>query len=564
MTRMFRDKIGHTVEVYIDDIVVKSKQETRHIEDLQGVFKVFQQHKLRLNADKCALGVGAAPKPGEDLLIYLSVFDHAVTAVLLRDHKVQWPVYYISKTLVDAKTRYLPLEKLVLALVHAIRKLPHYFQACTIYVLTEYPLQLLLKRFDFTGRIAKWGTWLGSFNIRYRPRRSVKGQVFIDFVAESSPKNEGQMVCHVECYPWKVFVDGALSCWDCHYHPRRNTVGAQVQGSFEARDSRMKEYLQVVMQVMSKFCTVKLAQLARGQNRHVDSLATLASSMTKDVPWLIKVELIVEPSINVAVGVGVAVISTTDPCWMDPIIDFLAEDRVLDDEKKANRVVAAPYWFSKDHKLYWRSFRGLYLLCLHLEKLNELLAELHDGVCGNHVGGMLISTPSNNSGVLVATNAEGCHRVCHLNPINIPWPFAQWRLDILGPFPRDTGNQKFVLVAVDYFTKWAEAGALANIQDVDVKKFVWNNIVTRFGVPDSVISDNGLQFDSRAFHKFCNDLSIKNRYSTPAYPRSNGQAEATNKTIVNGLKKRLDSEKGRWVEELPNVLWAYRTTPGGL
>jgi len=65
-------------------------------------------------------------------------------------------------------------------------------------------------------------------------------------------------------------------------------------------------------------------------------------------------------------------------------------------------------------------------------------------------------------------------------------------------------------VVVDYFTKWAEAEALANIRDVDVKKFVWKNIVTRFGVPDSLISDNGLQFDSKVFRAFCSDLSIKN------------------------------------------------------
>ena len=99
--------------------------------------------------------------------------------------------------------------------------------------------------------------------------------------------------------------------------------------------------------------------------------------------------------------------------------------------------------------------------------------------------------------------------------------------------------------------------ALANIRDVDVKKFVWKNIVTRFGVPDSLISDNGLQFDSSIFHSFCNDLDIKNRYSTPAYPQSNGQAKATNNAIMNGLKKRLDGAKGRWAEELLNVLWAY-------
>ena len=116
-----------------------------------------------------------APDSGKYLFMYLSVSDHAVSAVLLKDRGMQQLVYYISKTLVNAETKYLPLDKLVLALVHATRKLPHYFQAHTVFVLIEYPLQSLLKRSDFMGRIAKWGTRLGSFNIRYRPRSSVKG-----------------------------------------------------------------------------------------------------------------------------------------------------------------------------------------------------------------------------------------------------------------------------------------------------------------------------------------------------------------------------------------------------
>ena len=96
-----------------------------------------------------------APDPEEDLFMYLLVSNYVVNAVLLRDQGVQHPVYYISKTLVNAETKYLPLKKLVLALVHATRKLPHYFQAHTVYVLTGYPLLSLLKRSDFTGRIAK-------------------------------------------------------------------------------------------------------------------------------------------------------------------------------------------------------------------------------------------------------------------------------------------------------------------------------------------------------------------------------------------------------------------------
>ena len=117
------------------------------------------------------------------------------------------------------------------------------------------------------------------------------------------------------------------------------------------------------------------------------------------------------------------------------------------------------------------------------------------------------------------------------------------------------------MVGTNYFTKWVEAEPLANIKDADAKKFIWRNIVTRFGVPRTLISDNALQFDSKAFKRYCCELGITNRYSTPAYPQGNEQAEAVNKVIVSGFKKRLDDAKGRWVEELPHVLWTYRTTP---
>ena len=141
-----------------------------------------------------------------------------------------------------------------------------------------------------------------------------------------------------------------------------------------------------------------------------------------------------------------------------------------------------------------------------------------------------------------------------LNPLSSPWPFAQWGLDIIGPFPKAARNKRYLLVSADYFTKWVEAEPLANIKDVDAKKFFWKNIVTRFGVPRTLISDNGLQFDSKSFRRYCCDLGITNRYSTPAYPQRNGQAKTINKVIVNGLKKMLDDVKGKWMKELPHVL----------
>ena len=116
--------------------------------------------------------------------------------------------------------------------------------------------------------------------------------------------------------------------------------------------------------------------------------------MTEDVPQIIKVELIMKPSINIVIDVGVAwigviMVLTAGPCWMDSIFDFLAEDLIPDDEKEASKVrrIASRYWLSADRKLYWRSFGGPYLLYLHPEKVNQVLTKLHKRVCSSHVGG---------------------------------------------------------------------------------------------------------------------------------------------------------------------------------
>ncbi|XP_075670396.1 uncharacterized protein LOC142640196 [Castanea sativa] len=550
MMRMFRDRIGRTVEEYIDDMVIKSKQEGQHVDDLKEVFEILRRHRLRLNAE-CEKAFQdlkdylrraptlTAPEPGEDLYMYLLASEHVASTVLLKDNGVQLPVYYVSKTLIDTEMRYLPLEKLVLAFVHSNLKLPHYFQAHTVYVLTEYPLQSLLRISDFTGRIVKWGTRLGSFDIRYRPRNSVKGQVLADFIVEFSSKGI-ETVCLVGTNPWKVFVDGAsnaagarararivvitpegirlkysfrlgfrasnneveykallaglrvvsdLGAREVEIYSDSQLVVNQVLGSFEAKYPRMVEYLRIAKRTMGYFSSVKVEQVAKGQNRHVDSLATLASSIANMVPRLIIVELVNELSISVRTVASQVTIAGR--CCMDPIIKFLAENRVPDDEKEAARVRrnSSRYWLSADRKLY-----------------------------RSHVGGSSLAHRAMTQGF--------------------------WWLQM----------QK---EAIEY---WVEAKALANIQDVDVKKFVRRNIVTRFGVPESFVFDNGSQFDSKAFREFCSNLGIKSRYSTQAYPQSNGQAEATNKAIVNGLKKRLEVAKGNWAEELPSILWAYWTT----
>ena len=130
----------------------------------------------------------------------------------------------------------------------------------------------------------------------------------------------------------------------------------------------------------------------------------------------------------------------------------------------------------------------------------------------------------------------------------------------MGPLPIGKGQCKFIVVGVDYFTKWAEAEPLATITEQKVRNFVWRSIICRFGIPRAPVSNNRKQFDNLKFRDFCAKLGIKNYYSSPAHPQSNGQAEVIIRTLKAALKTKLENLKGKWVEYLLEVLWAYKTT----
>ena len=167
----------------------------------------------------------SSPVVDEVLFSYIAVTLYAISLVLIQvDSGIQRPVYYVSKSLNKAEVCYLPLEKAILAMVHAIRKLPRYFLAHTVVVLTQLPLKSVLRSADYTGRIAKWGMILGAFDIKYMPRTSIKGQVLIDLVAEFAEcpeemDGENQKldersigVIFVQCpMPWELYVDGAAN-----------------------------------------------------------------------------------------------------------------------------------------------------------------------------------------------------------------------------------------------------------------------------------------------------------------------------------------------------------------
>ena len=179
----------------------------------------FQQLKRYLSRPP----IMSSPEVDEVLFAYLAAAPHAVSFILIRENNsVQRPVYYVSKSLHEAEVRYLSLENAILAVVHATRKLPRYFQAHTVIVLTQLPLKSILRSANYTGRIAKWGTILGAFDIKYMPRTSMKGQVFADLVAEftecpeevsvKQDNMDEKLVGSISTQrspSWRVYVDGA-------------------------------------------------------------------------------------------------------------------------------------------------------------------------------------------------------------------------------------------------------------------------------------------------------------------------------------------------------------------
>lgn len=152
----------------------------------------------------------------------------------------------------------------------------------------------------------------------------------------------------------------------------------------------------------------------------------------------------------------------------------------------------------------------------------------------------------------------------HENVINAnvigSWPFAQWGVDLIGPFPLARVQMRHVVAAVDYFTKWVEAEPLATITKAKTSNFLWWNVICRFGIPYAIVTDNGRQFDNSKFRAMCSQLEIKNFFLSLAHPQANSQVESIKKIIKKNIKSKLDAHKGAWVEELLKVLWAYRTT----
>ena len=612
------------MEVYIDDMLVKSTAAGLHITHLSETFQILRDYNMKLNPAKCAFGVSAgkflgfivnhrgieanpdkikalldmpsptgikevqrltgrivalsrfvsrasdkcqpffqvlkkafqwdekceeafvalktylssppilvSPTEEELLTLYLAVSNFSTSAVLVRDKKrVQHPVYYCSCALRGAEERYSKMEKLILALVIAARKLRPYFQAHTIEVPTEYPMKQVLHQPEVSGRLMKWAIELSEFDIRYKPKTAVKGQVLADFVMEFTPIHLAEPAQPRDDLPiWKLSVDGASNAQgssagliltspegiDIEYalrfgfHASNNEaeyeavvaglnlahslevdqlevqnnsqlVVRQIEDTYEAKSEKMVLYLQKVRDLLQKFISVQIKYVPRTENSRADTLAKLATALREDIGESAPIEYLAEPSID-PYSLVVAPIGSV-PNWMDPIWDYINDGTLPDDPKEAAKIRVRSSRFT-NHKgsLYKRGFYTPFLKCIAGEDTEYVIREVHEGICENHIRARTLAGKVFRQGyywptmLKDATDLVKKCRICQehakisrlsaepLTSVTSPWPFQQWGLDILGPLPMGKGQCKFIIVAVDYFTKWAEAEPLATITE---------------------------------------------------------------------------------------------------
>nr|XP_025682208.1 uncharacterized protein LOC112783462 [Arachis hypogaea] len=558
------------------------------------------------------------PKVGEPLYLYLSVTDMAISSVLVAETKsAQRPVYFVSKSLQNAELRYPRLEKLAYALVFSARRLRPYFQSHTINVRTSQPLRQILAKPELAGRLIKWSIELSEFDIHYQPRGSIKSQYLADFVAEFTGSSSDTNIAD-----WTLFVDGAsnphgsgagillentegvviehslrfsfkasnnqaeyealvaglrlaieLHIDNLQVYCDSLLVVQQVKQSFQTKDPILSKYLAIVKDLMHRFSKVEINHIARDQNHRADILSKLATTQSHTASLL--QSTLHEPSINI---LNIYHIDDEDS-WQDPYIQYLRSGELpkgLQNLKTFKR--QASFFTLLNNKLYRRGYSRPLLKCLDRSEADLALAEVHEGICGMHSGARSLAQKILRAGFYWPTiwkDSQQKVRTCdhcqkHAPIINIPaedlhhstvsWPFNQWGMDILGPFPTAPRQVKYLIVAIDYFSKWIEAQPLAKITSAQMISFVWKNIICRFGIPRHILTDNGRQFTDHNFKTFLQNLKIKQHFSSVEHPQSNGQAEAANKVLLQALRKKLDDAKGLWAELVPEILWGYNTS----
>ncbi|WJZ94854.1 hypothetical protein VitviT2T_013679 [Vitis vinifera] len=359
-----------------------------------------------------------------------------------------------------------------------------------------------------------------------------------------------------------------------------NLVLRQIQGEWKTRDVKLKPYHAYLELLVGRFDDLRYTHLPRAQNQFVDALATLASMI--DIP----VDAIVRPLLieSRSAPAYCCLIDDVEPDdglpWYHDIYHFLRlgvyPEAATAKDKRALRQLATRFVICGE-TLYRRSPDGILLLCLDRASADRVMREVHAGVCGPHMGGHMLARKIMRTGYFWLTMETDCCQfvqrcpecqihgdLIHVPPSELhaltsPWPFSVWGIDIIGKIsPKSSSGHEFILVAIDYFTKWVEAASYARLTSSGVASFIRSHIICRYGVPHELISDRGVHFRAEV-DTLVQRYSIRHHRLSAYRPQTNGAVEAANKNIKRILRRMVETSRD-WSEKLPFALWAYRTS----
>ncbi|GJT42375.1 reverse transcriptase domain-containing protein [Tanacetum coccineum] len=416
--KSFDNQVGRNIEVYIDDLVIKSHTEVEMLRDIDETFRTLCKINMKLNPKtkavlqlpsprkelekslplfktltKCIkktefhwtpdaeqafkkpkqhlseLPLLVAPKPKEELIVYLSASHEAISAVLMTERgTVQTSVYFVSRALQGPKLNYNLMEKLVLSLVFAAKRLQRYFQAHPIAVITGQLIKQIISRLDVARRLQKWSVLLGEHNITYRPRTFVKGQILADFLVKKPDKSPPDTsVVETQQEPWTLFTDGS-SCVDgssaglilTSPYGTEFTYALRFQFTTSNNKAEYEALIvgpQIVAQMEVRNIHVSVdSNLVANQvlGAYIAKEENMIKYMEK-VKSLVLVKILKEKSIQEKEVT--TMVEEEGPTWMTPIIEYLKDGTLPDDRKEPSKLrIKARKYELLEGVLYRRSF----------------------------------------------------------------------------------------------------------------------------------------------------------------------------------------------------------------
>ncbi|MCO5605822.1 hypothetical protein L7F22_060006 [Adiantum nelumboides] len=342
----------------------------------------------------------------------------------------------------------------------------------------------------------------------------------------------------------------------------------QILGIWACKNERLREKVQAIRRLFNQFEEVQLYHIPRKQNEVADLLAQKAVACDEsEVQVILAATAIKQPRYQ-----GMESLA--------PIVSYILEGEFPQSFTKAQKqrlMEKASSYLFLEGALYQRGKNQVCRRIPTVEEIPSILEGLHEEACGGHFAQELTAKKILLSGYVwpslhidVQHWCKSCHN-CQVNGnkhllhdprqlVLANGPFEKWGIDAMGPLPRTKNGKLYILVAIDYMTRWVEAQSVTRVNEKTVSRFVYTHICCRFGTPLEIVSDNGLGFRKGLLTEVSKELHILHRHSTPYYPQSNGLVEKANGIIAGIIRKMVKNKTKLWDDFLDGALWAYRTT----